>query len=102
MLALAIFYFALPQIKGFKVVSRRISFSAFWIMNFFFILMVLSFTIAGVVQAYFQRIMGMDYLTTQGFMRLWFTVLWISAWGFLMGVLLYILDFFTLHESESS
>jgi nitric oxide reductase subunit B len=102
MLNLAIIYFVLPQIKGFKVINRKISFNAFWIMNFFFILMVLSLTIAGVVQAYFQRIMGMDYLTTQGFMRLWFIVLWISAWGFMVGVLLYIIDFFSLRESKNA
>jgi len=102
MLDIAIIYFVLPQIKGFKVISRKICFNAFWIMNFFFILMVLSFTIAGVVQAYFQRIMGMDYLSTQGFMKLWFTVLWISAWGFMVGVLLYIIDFFSLRESKNA
>ena len=102
MLSLAIVYFAVPQIKGLKFVSGKLSFKAFWIMNFFFVLMVLSFTIAGVVQVYFQRLMGIDYLTTQGFMRLWFTVLWISACGFMVGVLLYIMDVFSLRESKNA
>jgi cytochrome c oxidase subunit IV len=54
--------------------------------------------VAGVVQAYLQRILGMDYLTVQGFMKLWYTVFWVSGWGFLVGVLSYIVDFFGMRE----
>jgi hypothetical protein len=36
----------------------------------------------------------MDCLTTQGFMKLWYAVFWISGCGFATGVILYIIDFF--------
>jgi nitric oxide reductase subunit B len=64
--------------------------------------MALSFAVAGIIQVYFQRVMGMDYLTTQGFMRLWYIVLWVSAWGFAIGVSLYIIDFFSLGRTQKS
>lgn len=39
----------------------------------------------------------MDFLTVQGeFMRLWYVVFWVSAWGFAAGVMLYIVDFFSI------
>jgi hypothetical protein len=38
----------------------------------------------------------MNYLTVQGFMKLWYTVFWISGWGFFIGVLSYIIDFFAM------
>jgi len=71
-------------------------------MNFFMIIMALALTVAGIVQVYFQRVMGVDYLTTQGFMKLWFAVFWVAGWGFAVGTLLYIVDFFTLGKAQKS
>jgi nitric oxide reductase subunit B len=96
MLNLTMIYFAVPTIKGLKSLRQGLGMKAFWTMNFSMILMALALAVAGVVQTYFQRIMGIDYLTTQGFMRLWFAVFWVSAWGFAAGVLMYIVDFFTM------
>ena len=96
MLNITMIYFALPQIKGIHNFERKSGFRAFWLMNFFMIMIALSLAIAGIVQVYFQRVLGMDFLTVQGFMRLWYAVFWISAWGFAAGVSLYIFDFFSL------
>ncbi len=95
MLNLTMIYFALPEIKGVSNFDRKLSFRAFWLMNFFMVLIALSLAIAGIVQVYFQRILGMDYLTTQGFMKLWYVVFWISGVSFVSGVFLYIIDFFS-------
>lgn len=100
MLNLSVIYFALPKLKGIETPDRKIGMKAFWIINFFMLMTVLSFTVAGIVQAYVQRIMGMDYLTTQGFLRLWFTVLWICGWGLTAGVVLYLLDFFFMYRTR--
>ena len=96
MLNLTMIYFALPQIRGITDFHRKLGFRAFWTMNFFMILIALSLAIAGIVQVYFQRILGMDYMTAQGFMRLWYAVFWTSAVGFAAGVSLYIIDFFRM------
>lgn len=93
MLNLTMIYFAVPQIKGFRIVKKTLSLFAIRMMTFSMVFMVLALGIAGVVQAYLQRLLGMDYLTVQGFMKLWYAVFWTSGWGFAIGVLSYIIDF---------
>ncbi len=56
--------------------------------------MALSLAVAGIIQTYIQRILGVDYLTTQGFMKLWYTAFWVSAWGFTAGLAAFLVDFF--------
>ncbi len=101
MLNLAVIYFAMPGIKGFETFNMRPGMRSFWIINFFMIMVVFSFTTAGIVQAYVQRIMGLDYFSAQRFMKLWFSVLWVSGWGLMAGVSLYLIDFFTLKPKNS-
>lgn len=95
MLNLSMIYFALPEIKGIGTPDQKLGMKTFWIINFFMIMVVFGFTTAGIVQAYVQRIIGMDYLTTQSFLKLWFAVLWVSGCGLTVGVTLYLLDFFS-------
>jgi nitric oxide reductase subunit B len=64
--------------------------------------MVLALAVAGIVQVYLQRILGMDYLSTQGFMTLWYAVFWVCAWGFASGVVLYIIDFFSMGKTAKA
>jgi hypothetical protein len=43
----------------------------------------------------------MDYLTTQEFMKLWYAVFWVSAWGFAAGVVMFLIDFFKLATAKA-
>ena len=43
----------------------------------------------------------MDYLTVQGIMKLWYAVFWASAWGFAVGALLFMVDFFRRRKGEA-
>lgn len=99
MLNLTMIYFAMPDIKN-AVFKRGLSLTALRLMTFCMVLIALSLGIAGVVQAYLQRVLGMDYLTVQGFMKLWYAVFWVSAWGFAIGVFAFIIDFFTAPRAE--
>ncbi len=101
-LNLAMFYFAVPNLSGAEARARVTRLKTFWIVNIFMLFLVFSFTIAGVVQAYLQRIMGIDYLTVQGFMKLWYWTLWISGWGFALGVGFYLIDFFSFRARETA
>jgi nitric oxide reductase subunit B len=96
MLNLTMIVFAVPLIKRVRGRNQTLGFRAFWTMNFFMVMMALGFAVAGIVQTYFQRVLGMDYLTTQGYMRLWYAVVWVSALGFVAGVAMYLVDFFSL------
>jgi nitric oxide reductase subunit B len=100
MLNLTMIAFVLPQMKKEGAPGRQLSQTSFILMVFFMILMALSFAIAGIVQTYFQRVMGIDYLTTQGYMKLWYVVLWASAWGFVSGVIVFIADFFSYGRGQ--
>ncbi len=104
MINLTMITLILPQLRGREQPGsektraqslNRAGAAALWLMVFFMVLLVLSLAIAGVVQVYFNRILGLDFMTTQGFMRLWFACFWISAWGFTVGAALFIWDFFT-------
>ncbi len=96
MLNLTVIIFAVPRLRGIKLRNQTLGFKAFWTMNFFMVMMVLGLAVAGIVQTYFQRVLGMDYLTTQGYMGLWYAVFWVSALGFAAGVAIYLADFFSL------
>jgi len=98
MLNFTLFYYALPQIKSFREYDQKRGFWAYYIMASAMIFMVLGLAVAGIVQAYLQRVLGMDYMIVQGYMRLWFAVFWTSAWVFAFGAFLFIYDFFTLKE----
>lgn len=96
MLNITMIYFAVPKIKSVSLFKPGLGLMALRTMTFSMLMMVFAFTGAGIVQAYLQRVLGMDYLSTQYLMKLWFTVLWVSAWGFASGVIMYIIDFFKL------
>jgi len=101
MLNLTMIYFAMPQLRGVRTLDQGLGRKAFWFMNFFMILIALALGIAGIVQVYFQRVLGMDFLTTQEFMKLWYAVFWTSAWGFAAGVVMFLIDFFRLAKAKA-
>lgn len=102
MVNLTTIYFMLPMIRGLKTFRTNLSLLALRFMVFSMILMALALAVAGIVQTYLQRVLGMDYMTTQGYMRLWYAVFWVSGWGFAIGAFTYIVDFFTLGRTEKS
>jgi cbb3-type cytochrome oxidase subunit 1 len=58
--------------------------------------MGLAFGVAGVIQAYMWRGLGMDFLTVQGFMRPWFMIVFFGGLGLFIGVIIYIIDVLSL------
>ncbi len=94
MLNLTMFAFVLPAGRRRQQEAPRMGMSAFWVMCSSMVLMALALAVAGIVQTYIQRILGVDYLTTQGFMKLWYAAFWVSAWGFAAGLAAFLLDFF--------
>jgi ABC-type branched-subunit amino acid transport system permease subunit len=66
-------------------------FLVFWITTISMVVMGLSFGVAGVLQSYMQRGLGMDFLTVQGFMKPWFVAVLFGGLGLFIGVILYII-----------
>lgn len=65
-------------------------------LNFSMIFMVMALLIAGIVQVYLQRVMGMDFLEVQNHLRIWFEVRLAAGCLFTVGCVLLLWDLFRL------
>ena len=99
LLNLTVFYFAMPQIKGIKVYDPRLGKYGFWTMTIAMSLMGLTFGVAGVIQTYMERVLGLGYMTAQSYMRLWMGVTLFMGVCFLAGLLITVKDLFTLRPA---
>lgn len=98
MLVLAAVYTVLPRLRGVERVRERRGLWAFWLMTAGMLAMVLAFTIAGVVQVYLNRMIGIDFMTVRT-QYVGFWMFWVWLFGLLMflpGCALYVRDFFAL------
>jgi nitric oxide reductase subunit B len=95
MLVLAAMYYIVPRLRGMERYAPRRSLWAFWLMSLGMLAIVLAFTIAGVVQTYLVRLLGMDFMTVRTqYVAFW--MFWVWALGlvvFLPGVLVFLWDF---------
>jgi len=104
MLVLAGVYTIVPQMKGLARIQEVRGMWAFWLMTVGMTAMVLAFTIAGILQMYFHRMWGMDFMTVRT-QHVGFWMFWVWLFGlvlFLPGVLVYLMDFFTLGSTTKS
>jgi len=93
MLAIALMYAILPEVTGRAPNGKQgVGFSAFMSLNFGMIFIVMALLIAGIVQVYLQRIMGLDFLEVQNHMRLWFEVRLAAGGLFTVGTILLMWD----------
>jgi nitric oxide reductase subunit B len=100
LLNLTVFYYAMPQLKGVDRFKSTLGLWGFWIMSSFMFLMVLAFSVAGVLQSYIERKMGMGYMTAQAEMQFWFMVVFALGIFFLIGVLIVIYDLLTIQKRK--
>jgi nitric oxide reductase subunit B len=92
MMILTVIYYALPKLKGLTQFSQKRGFWAFWLTTTSMMIMGLAFGAAGLIQSYFQRGLGIDFLTVQGFMRPWIAGVFFTGLAFLIGTLIYVID----------
>ena len=101
MLAIALMYAILPEINGRSTNGKQgLGFAAFMSLNFGMIFMVMALLIAGIVQVYLQRIMGLDFLEVQSHLRLWFEVRLVAGCIFAVGSVLLLWDLLRLAARE--
>lgn len=75
---------------------------AFWCMSLSMLGTGLSFGVAGVLQAYIERVMGLGFMTAQAQMRFWFAVTWVVGLILLVGVVLTVVDLLTLRPAAAT
>lgn len=93
MLVLAIIAYAMPQLTGRKQYLRATASFAFWTSNIGMTAMTVAFGVAGVVQVYLERRVGMEFLDVQREIEVHFLGLVLAATLFSAGIIAYIYDF---------
>jgi nitric oxide reductase subunit B len=102
LLNIMVFYYAMPKIKGIEVYDPSRGKVAFWTMSSAMMLMGLSFGIAGVVQSYLERALGMGYMATQSYMQLWLRVTLVLGLFFFAGVLIMVVDLLNIRPARKT
>jgi len=102
LLALAAAFYMVPRLRAAGAVPSRRGLWSFWLMAAGMLSMVLAFTIAGVVQTYLYRLLGMDFMTVRtDYVAFW--MFWVWAFGlvlFLPGTLLCAWDLFAIGRAS--
>jgi nitric oxide reductase subunit B len=63
--------------------------------------MTLAFSVAGVLQTYIERVMGLGYMTAQAQMRFWFAIVVVLGFSMLASVTLAVVDLLTLRPAPT-
>ncbi len=100
LLVISMIYITLPLIREKTEFRTSRGYASFWVMTISMVFIVLSLTGAGMVQTYMERLVGLDYVTVKANYNLIFWIVRaISGVGFLVGVLIFVVDYFKLgHE----
>jgi len=97
LLVMAMIYVTLPALRGVKEYDPGKAFASFWWMTISMVFIVMAITGAGMVQVYMERLMGLDYVAVKANYNLWFWIVRaIFGVGFLVGVAIFVVDYFTL------
>ncbi len=96
LLNLMFFYYAMPRLRGLTAFDERRGTAAFWWLCGSMVAMTLAFSVAGVLQTYIERVLGLGYMTAQAQMRFWFAVLVVLGASLLAGVVLAVVDLLRL------
>ena len=102
LLNLTIFYYAMPTLKGITAFDDSRGKVGFWTMCISMMIMGLTFGVAGVLQSYIERVLGLGYMTAQGYMRLWMGVTMAAGVFFLGGLLTTVADLLTLRPAKTA
>ena len=73
----------------------------FWTTGVAMMIMGLTFGVAGVLQSYIERVLGMGYMTAQAQMQFWFKIAIGSGVVFLIGVLVMVFDLLTMKPAPA-
>jgi nitric oxide reductase subunit B len=102
LLVMSMIYVTLPAIRGVQSYNPSRAYLAFWWMTISMVFIVLTITGAGMVQTYMERLIGLDYVAVKTNYNLWFWILRaIFGVGFLIGTLIFVVDFFKLGKEPA-
>ncbi|MGB8930261.1 MAG: cbb3-type cytochrome c oxidase subunit I [Anaeromyxobacteraceae bacterium] len=100
---LTFFYFAFPRLKalpGGRFAERRGQFG-FWTASLALLGMSLAFAVAGVLQAYLERVRGEPYIVSQEPIRFWMAVVFAHGVLVLVGISVIAWDLLTMKPAAA-
>lgn len=101
LLNLTIFYYAFPLLKGVNSFKQTRGNWGFWVTSISMFILGLAFGVAGVLQSYLERVLGLGFASAQLQMQLWFKISIVAGLIFFFGVILIIYDLLTLKEHKA-
>jgi len=90
MLNLAIFSYAMPQLRGKHPYNQILNMWSFWLMTGGMAFMTFTLTFAGVIQTHMQRVVGERYMDVQDDLGLFFAMRLVAGVIVTIAVLMYI------------
>ena len=99
LLNFTIFYYAFPQLKGITHFRQTLGKWGFWITSLAMSALGLAFGVAGVLQSYLERVLGLGFMTAQAQMQFWFKIAIFSGLVFFVGVAIIIYDLLRMKQS---
>lgn len=102
LLNITFFYLAIPRIKNFPEgqYDEKAGQWGFWMMSLGVLGMSLCFAVAGVLQAYLERVQGLPYMIAQRPIRFWMVLAAVHGVVVLAGVLITVYHLLTLKPKE--
>jgi nitric oxide reductase subunit B len=101
-IVLAIISYAMPILRNVKPKNQNLEIFAFWCMSISMVLIATTLTGAGIVQVYLQRVLAIPYMETQSYMGIFYGIRLVFGFTFAIGVIAYVIDFFSLNKRKSS
>lgn len=86
LLNLTMFWYALPRLRGVSNFRGTMAKWGFWIMCLSVLGMGISMSVAGILQTYIERVLGLGFMTAQGQMQLWFKLVIVFGFILIIGV----------------
>jgi len=95
LLNFAMFWYALPKLRGVSRFKPTLAIAGFWIMSLAVLGLGVAMGIAGILQTYIERVMGQGFMTAQLQMQFWFKVVLFFGVVLLGGLILSIWSILT-------
>ena len=99
LLNLTMFWYALPRLRGvshFKVATAQ---WGFWIMSMGVLLLGVAMGVAGILQVYIERVMGLGFMTAQAQMQFWFKLCIVFGVVILVGLVITAWNMLTVKQA---
>jgi nitric oxide reductase subunit B len=74
LLNFAMFWYALPKLRGVSRFKPALAIAGFWIMSLAVLGLGVAMAIAGILQVYIERVMGQGFMNAQLQMQFWFKI----------------------------